>query len=111
MRRAFARDIRQMRTQKAVLAGSNPMCVLEADDDLPVGVRPKEGPSHLRSSPPASRESVASKRGVEPSVGDHRRVQTAGPQHEAKPAAPKGMPARVQRGAEPGLGGRRPWPG
>ena len=35
----------------------------------PVEVRPKEVPRHLRSSPPASGETWASKRGVEPSSG------------------------------------------
>ena len=45
------------------------MCVLKVHDDLPVEVRPKEGPSHLRSSPPAFGETWASKRGVKPSLG------------------------------------------
>jgi len=34
-----------------------------------VQVRPKEGPSHLRSSPPTFGETWAPKRGVEPSEG------------------------------------------
>ncbi len=44
-------------------------CVLQAHADLPVEVRPKEGPSHLCSSPPAFGETRALKRGVEPSTG------------------------------------------
>ena len=41
----------------------------KAHDDLPVQVRPKEGPSHLCSSPPAFGETRALERGVEPSQG------------------------------------------
>jgi hypothetical protein len=44
-------------------------CVLEAHADLPVEVRPKEGPSHLCRSPPAFGETRVLKRGVEPSTG------------------------------------------
>ena len=43
--------------------------VLKAHDNLPVQVRLKEESRHLRSSPPAFRETGASKRGVEPSSG------------------------------------------
>lgn len=43
--------------------------VLKAHDDSLVQVRPKEGPRHLCSSPPAFGEIWASKRGVEPSRG------------------------------------------
>ena len=49
-------------------------------------VRSEEEPSHLCSSPPASGEIRASKRGVEPSLG---KVQPTSPQHEAKSAASK----------------------
>ena len=87
MRRAFVQRISHTRTQTAVFAGSNPMCVLQAHDDSPVEVRPEEGPSHLCSSPPASGEIPGSKRGVRPSLGDQGRVQPTGPQHEAKSAA------------------------
>src|SRR5262245_12838994 len=47
--------------------GAAAPCILKAHDDLPAEVRPKEVPRHLRSSPPAFRETWATKRGVEPS--------------------------------------------
>src|SRR5689334_17352481 len=56
----------------------------EVHDDSPVQVRPKEGPSHLGSSPPAFEETRALKRGVKPSS---RKVQPTSPQHEVKSAA------------------------
>ena len=66
--------------------------VLEAHDDLLVKVRSEEGPRHLCSSPLAFGEIWALKCGVKPSTGDRARVQTASPQHEAKPAASRSSP-------------------
>ena len=59
----------------------------EAHEHLPVKVRPKEGPSHLCSSPSAFGETWASEYGVKSALGNQGRMQATGPQHEAKSAA------------------------
>jgi len=44
---------------RLVAQNADGQCVLEAHEDLPVKVRPKEGPSRLCSSPPAFGETPA----------------------------------------------------
>jgi hypothetical protein len=73
----------------------------QAHGSQPVGVRSGETPGSPVARPPASGESPGSRRGA---------VQLASPQHQAKPAASLGIPARAgQEGAEPAFQWRRPW--
>jgi hypothetical protein len=74
------------------------LCVLKVHDDSPVEVRPKEGPSRLCSSPPASGEIRASKRGVRLSLGGCkppvRSMKRSLPRREPSPKGRTGSRAR-----------------
>src|SRR5215211_212393 len=86
---------------EATKGGSDGVTERQAHGSQPVGVRSGETPGSPVARPPASGEIPGSRRGA---------AQLASPQHEAKPAASLGIPARADpEGAEPAFQWRRPW--
>jgi hypothetical protein len=84
------------------------LCVLKVHDDSPVEVRPEEGPSRLCSSPSASGEIRALKRGVTPSLGGCnppvRSMKRSLPRREPSPKGSNGEPSPELQGEGHGRG-------
>jgi len=93
--------VQQLGRRGAPKGGHHDVTERQAHGSQPVGVRPGETPGSPVARPPASGEIPASRRGA---------ARLTSPQHQAKPAASLGIPARAgQGGAEPAFQWRRPW--